>query len=124
MENLKKFAVSWTAMWAISYIVVALVAPSISDVSPDLYGLLGTGLLAMSVLSAVEPEEDAVNFFLGLAYLGIAILMVYGGVTSWTGEFIWNVPFEAKELFQVSMAFADFIAAAFMLVIFGETWST
>jgi hypothetical protein len=125
MNSLKKFAVSWTGMWALSYIVVALVAPQVSDVHPALYGLLGVGLLAMSILTVIQEfftTNDDFNYFLGVAYLGVAVLMVYGGVTSWTGDFMWNVPFEAKELFQVSMAFADFIAAAFMVYLFGESW--
>jgi hypothetical protein len=120
MDKLKRIAISWTATWALSYIVVAFEAPSISDVSPILYGLLGVGLLVMSIVSAVEPEEATVNKILGVAYFVIAYLMVYGGVTSWTGTFIWNVPFEAKELFQVSMAFADFISAAVMIYLSGE----
>ena len=113
-------------MWALSYIVVALVAPQVSDVPPILYGLLGVVMLAMSILTVFQEwyvNNDYLNFGLGIAYLVVVVLMVYGGVTSWTGEFVWNVPFEAKEAFQVSMAFADFIAAAFMLVLFGETWS-
>jgi hypothetical protein len=123
MESLKKLAISWTAMWALSYIVVAFEAPSISDVSPILYGLLGVILLVMSMVSAVEPEEATVNGILSLVYLFIAHLMVYGGVTSWTGTFIWNVPFEEKELFQVSMAFADFISAAVIIFLSGEAFN-
>jgi hypothetical protein len=127
LDNLKKFAVSWIVMWALSYIVVALVAPQVSDVSPIVYGLLGAGLLVMSILTVLQEwntQNDMFGFLLGLAYFSVAVLMVYGGVTSWTGISIWNVPFEAKEVFQVSMAFADFIAAAFMLYLFGEVWSS
>lgn len=119
MDNLKKFAVSWTVMWAISYIIVAVVTPWVSTLSPIFYVVLAVVMIVISLLAAVDHK----HLVLAMAFMGSAVLMVYGGVTSWTGAFIWNVPFASKELFQVSMAFADFVAAAFMVYLFGETWN-
>lgn len=43
--------------------------------------------------------------------------MVYGGVASWAGLAVWNVPFNNPEMFQVSMAFADLLGAVFLFIL-------
>lgn len=117
LSNMAKIALAWTTMWGISYILTALIAPTISlDTSPWFYGFLGA-IILIGVFAKMLAH-DAIGFaVIGAFFTNLACLMVYGGVASWAGLSIWNVPFLNKELFQVSMAFADFISAAFMMVI-------
>ena len=114
MKELKKLAISWTTMWALSYIIVAFITPW---THPIFFILLGIYLIFISLLAALDTK----HFLLSTAFFVSAVLMVFGGVASWTGVIIWDVPFASKEIFQVSMAFADFIAAAFMVYLSGET---
>jgi len=124
MGSLKNFAVAWLIMWGISYVMVALVAPGVSDVEPWIYALLGAAIVFVSLGTYFTMQEPSANpLIYSVALIVLAVLQVWGGVTSWTGEFIWNVPFASKEIFQVSMAFADFIAAAFMIWLSLELWN-
>ncbi len=112
---LRKFAVAWCLMWGLSYLIVAVATPWISDVSNIIYASLGAWiLLSLALLHLVHNRVGQiiirVNFF------AQGVLMVYGGVTSWTGLAVWNVPFN-PEMFQVSMAFADLLAAVFLFVL-------
>lgn len=111
---LKNFAIAWTLMWGLSYIVVAMIAPDISDLPGIVYIVTGE-LIIMGVTMKVCDihARGFTNIFLGC----LGGLMIYGGIASWTGVAIWNVPFENLELFQVSMAFADLLSATFMFVL-------
>jgi len=110
--NLKDLAEAWTIMWGISYIITALVAPSISEVPAFAYGVLGVFIIVMVFLMHfIHGRPVTVVFF------ALGIMMTYGGVVSWTGAGLWNVPFPNKELFQVSMAFADMISAVFLFLL-------
>ena len=114
--NLKDLAEAWTIMWGLSYIIVALVAPSISEAPPIGYGLLGIVILWMVFLMYVAYDKLGYRILAG-AFFALGVAMVYGGVVSWTGAGLWNVSFPNKELFQVSMAFADLLSAVFMFML-------
>lgn len=117
LSNLMKVALAWTTMWGISYIITALITPTISlDTPPLFYGCLGLVIL-IGVLAKILAHDTVGFVLVGLLFAVLACFMVYGGVASWAGLGIWNVPFANKEIFQVSMALADFIAAAFMFTI-------
>jgi len=104
-------------MWAISYFAVATIAPGISGDPNDVWlyagfgGALLIGVILTQLSSVVLNSIGKVVLFL------LAVISIGSGIASWAGVEIWNVPFLSKELFQVSMAFADLIAAAFMFVL-------
>lgn len=106
-------------MWGLSYILVAIVAPDISDFHPILYWMIGAIILFGLLLNRLAYDKLG-HQFVGLYFFVVAVLMVYGGVASWTGVAVWNVPFENPEIFNVSMGFADLLSAALMLVIATE----
>jgi len=114
--NLKDLAEAWTIMWGISYIITALVAPSISDAPAIFYGALGAFILFMVFFIHLAYDKLGYHIMTG-AFFALGIAMTYGGVVSWTGAGLWNVPFPNKELFQVSMAFADMLSAVFLFLL-------
>lgn len=70
-----------------------------------------------SFLSAVIFCHDRFRrVIIRMMFFVQGVLMVYGGVASWTGLAVWNVPFNL-EMFQVSMAFADLLGAVFLFVL-------
>jgi len=114
--NLKDLAEAWTIMWGISYIITALVAPSISDTPAILYGWLGALILFMVLM--MHLAYDKVGYrIVAIVFFALGIMMTYGGVVSWTGAGLWNVPFPNKDLFQVSMAFVDMLSAVFLFLL-------
>ena len=113
---LKDLAEAWIIMWGISYIITAIVAPSISDAPAILYGVLGAFILFMVLLKHLAYDKFGYRILAG-AFFGLGIAMVYGFVVSWSGAGLWNVPFPNKELFQVSMAFADMLSAVFLFLL-------
>jgi len=121
MSSLKSLAASWNVMWGISYIIVALVAPSISEIPSIIYALLGGAIIVFVAWTYISLDFTG-RFFLSLTLFFLAGLEVYGGVTSWTGVFLWNIPFTNVEIFQVSMALADFISAAFFILLVIDIW--
>ena len=116
MNSLERFAVAWTIMWGMSYIVTALFAPEITGdttlVGTLLFSILGTLILITLILLHTKRERIG-KFLFGV----LGCMMTFGGVASWTGLVRWNVPFVVVDLFQVSMAFADLISAVFMFVL-------
>lgn len=114
--NLKDLAEAWIIMWGISYIVVALVAPSISNVPAVGYGLLGFFILLCILLMHVAYDAFGYHVMAG-AFFALGIAMTYAGVVSWSGAGLWNVPFPNKEMFQISMAFADLLAGVFLFML-------
>ncbi len=118
MTNIKNIAAAWLVMWGLSYIFYAALVPWIGLVSKILYAVLGIVIVGSAIHSGLVGK----NWQLSILNVVLALLQIYGGVASWTGLHIWNVPFANKELFQVSMAFADFVAAAFLLYLASETW--
>ena len=116
---LRKFAVAWVLMWGMSYIMVAMAAPWISEVPALVYGTLGGFILFALFLRWLAYDRMGYIIVRFLFYC-LGVLMVAGGIMSWTGVTIWNVPFENLEIFQVSMAFADLLGAVFMFVLATE----
>jgi hypothetical protein len=117
MENLKNVANSWLIAWALAYLFTAIFAPGLSgDVLTGeiLYGVIGIALL---VSVALLHTKALILHKLGvIVLLIVAAFSVYGAIASWSGLFVWNVPFANKEVFQVTMGLMDFLGAFFMLV--------
>jgi hypothetical protein len=117
VKIIKQFAIAWNIMWAFSYLVVAFLAPNIGGGSTTgnmlIFLAFGIALLSATVLTSWTKGTMRTAGRILLVIL--AIISVASGVASWTGVALWNVPFANKELFQVSMAFADLIGAVFML---------
>ena len=114
--NLKDLAEALTIMWGTSYIMTALVAPSISDAPAILYGALGALILFMILMMHLAYDKLGYRI-VAVVFFALGILMTYGGVVSWTGAGLWNVPFPNKDLFQISMAFADMLSAVFLFLL-------
>jgi sulfite exporter TauE/SafE len=107
-------------MWALSYIVVALIAPGIggSPAWQSAVSFLAFGIALLAATMLKSYSESINKQTLGKYILMfLAGLSVYSGIASWTGVALWIVPFANKEIFQVSMAFADLLGAAFMLYL-------
>lgn len=115
MDELRRFAVAWCLMWSLSYVVVAVVAPGISDFNNIVYASLGAWILLSLVLSYLVHDRFG-RVIIRVMFFAQGVLMVYGGVTSWAGLAVWNVPFN-PEMFYISMAFADLLSAAFFFVL-------
>jgi hypothetical protein len=102
-------------MWAFSYLAVAFLAPGVSgdvNLGVILYGLIYVWIVVTFAVYVWGSQTiGRISFFI------LGIFSTFSGVASWTGVAIWNVPFANKELFQVSMAFADLISAAFMFFL-------
>jgi len=106
------FADAWIGMWGLSYIACSIIKPDIfANISPDLgrLAMIGTG---STMLAGLALKNKPIGRIL-LAALGIA--ETFGGVASWSGLTKWNIPFENKEIFNVSMAAFDLISAATLL---------
>lgn len=116
VKNMKfrDLAVAWNVMWALTYVFVAVLAPTISTAPAFAYGALGAVLLFVVLVQYVAT--DALGRKLSaFALIPFALLMVYGGVDSFTAATgYWNVPFASLELFHVSMALADLLSAFFL----------
>ena len=115
MGELRRFAAAWCLMWGSCYVIVAVTAPWVSDLSNIVYACLGVWILLSLVLSYLVHDRFGL-IIIRMMFLVQGVLLVYGGVTSWTGLTIWNVPFN-PEIFQVSMAFADLLGAVFLFVL-------
>jgi len=125
---LRKFALAWLLMWAFAYVAVAIIAPGISGedsqgrtiylVSRGRTIYLAMGVAVIGTLALLERGTHKQTKMLAkILLLALAIIEVFSGIASWSGVAVWNVPFANKELFQVSMAFADLISAAFMFYL-------
>ena len=121
MKTLTEFALCWLLMWAIAYIVTTIYAPSISGdpfLGSVMYSALGSAIIVLVIIRAFKHDPtELLSYCVRLLLFIMAILEIYGGITSWTGLAVWNVPFANKELFQISMAFADLVSAVLMLYL-------
>ena len=126
MNTFTKFAICWLLMWGMSYIATALFAPEISGnpiLGAILYSFLGSVLIALVVArSFINDSQTWAGAWIRYGLFAFALVATYGGILSWSGLAVWNVPFPNKELFQVSMAFGNLFSAVLMLylAIFGE----
>ena len=111
-------------MWAFAYIVTALFAPWVGDLDAfanfAIYLFLGCWIVFTLLLSALVSDMLGQRIVRCLWFV-LGLVEVFGGITSWAGLGIWNVPFPNKELFQVSMAFADLLSAVFMFYLAIDT---
>jgi hypothetical protein len=116
---IKQLAIAWNIMWALSYFIVAFLAPNIGGGSAignmALFLAFGIALLSATVLTSWAKGNMRTTGRVLLVIL--ATISVGSGVASWTGVALWNVPFANKEPFQISMAFADLVGAVFMLYL-------
>ena len=116
----RTFSFSWILMWSLTYIVCAVLKPDLAD------GALGRGM------TPVNPIHLGFGSLLLLALvfnrksllLGCGIIEVFAGVASWVGFIRWNVSWAVgyDPLAQISMAFLDFVSAAFLLHYSFEWW--
>lgn len=124
MENLKNVTNAWLIAWALAYIITAIFAPGIAGnvwTGTILYATMGT-LIIVSLALFRAQNTDLRNGGMVLLF-ALAAFSVYGAVASWTGLFVWNVPFPAKEVFQVTMGLMDFLGAVFMLIrVYSSCW--
>jgi len=114
ISNFKLFVVSWILMWAMTYIVVPFVAYNILPQTPGWFYEV-YGWLIVATLMCLAFRNPKIKTVGSLLLFILVVLQVESGVQSWTGAAVWNVPFASKEIFQVSMAFADLVAAVFMI---------
>ena len=115
--QLRSFALAWNIMWGLCYVLVALIAPDIAGL-PFLFGGILYASLGIILLAAVGLSLFGTHANFGrLVFFVMGVLMVWAGVESWTGLGLWKVPFENKELFQVSMAAADLLSGASMFFL-------
>jgi hypothetical protein len=102
-------------MWGGAYIATAIFAPQISGDS--FLGTVFYMILGVATIASVLVHIFSKTMLGPLLLLVLAIIGIYGGVASWSGIAIWNVPFPNKELFQVSMAFGELITSVLMLYL-------
>jgi len=113
-------------MWALSYIAVAILCPTVSGLgqleSVVFYMVIGWALIIALLLRWWEKDNRFYKPVANIILFVLGIFEVFGGVASWTGVSLWNVPFENIAAFQISMAFADLLSAVMMfaLAIGGE----
>ena len=115
MNAFSKLCVSWILMWGGAYIATAVFAPQISG-DPFL-GAIFYMILGLAIIASVLVYIFSKTILGPLLLLVLAIVGIYGGVASWSGIAIWNVPFANKELFQVSMAFGELATSVLMLYL-------
>lgn len=95
--------------WGITYITCAFLLP---DIGLNRYFMLLAGSLEIIplIFEKYYPVAASVLFL----FTGIAEIV--GGVLSWAGVPIWNVPnFGSQATYQVTMAFMDFIGGVTLL---------
>lgn len=116
-SNLVRLSVAWLVMWAISYFAVAIIAPGISGDPYDVWLYAGFGVALLVGVVLTQLSSVILNSIGRVALFLLAVLSIGSGIASWAGVAVWNVPFPDKALFQVSMAFANLIAATFMFML-------
>lgn len=116
MENLKVVTTAWLIAWAFAYLATAIFAPGIAGdvlLGQILYAVMGL-IIIVSLALLRAQNTDFRNVGMILLFVS-ALFAIYGAVASWTGLAVWNVPFQAKEVFQATMGLMDFLGAVFML---------
>jgi len=121
MKTLTEFALCWLLMWGIAYIVTAIYAPGIGGdpfLGSMMYSALGGAIIVLVIIRAFKHDPtEFLSYWVRVLLFVVALIEIYGGIASWTGLAVWNVPFTNKELFQISMAFADLVSAVLMLYL-------
>lgn len=115
MNTFTKFAACWVLMWGGAYIATALFAPQISG--DPLLGTVFYMILGLATIGSIVVQKYSKPLLGPIMLFTLAIIGIYGGVASWSGIALWNVPFPNKELFQVSMAFGELMTSVLMLYL-------
>ena len=98
MNSIAKFAAAWTWMWALTYIICGVVAPNLEGNA--ISGIViyeGIGVLELIALAL--SLKGSRHWYSQVPLFAMALVEVFGGVASWTGVCVWNVPFSDKSLF-------------------------
>ena len=105
---------SYILMWGLSYPTCALLKPDLIKSLPfkgdlttteSVAALLGVGgTILTAFVFRTHPVGRAILVAMGVAE-------TFGGWASWCNKTQWNVPFEDKAPFQISMGVLDLISA-------------
>jgi len=101
-------------MYGLTYIFCAAVKPDVFYGLPSIYGaiaLITIGILMILGLWLIGKKNSRSAKII-LFSLGCHATLA--GVASWTGLITWDVPFQDKPIFNVSMAFLDLLGAVFL----------
>lgn len=110
---------SYILMWGLSYPACAIIKPDLIKSLPfkgdlttaeSVVTLLGTG---GAILTGLALRSHPVGRVI-LTVMGVA--ETFGGWASWCNATQWNVPFEDKAPFQISMGILDLISAVTLLL--------
>jgi hypothetical protein len=109
-------------MWATTYITVAFVAPTVGGAFNSTYMLLYGAVLIACVAGQflLKNKQSKLAKASKIGLFAFAIAETIGGVMSFTGALLWNVPFANTEVFQVSMAFMDLVSATMLFYVVFE----
>ena len=103
-----KFVDAWILMWGLTYLFCAIIKPDIFEGFSSIYGFISMatigGLMLAGLFLGSSNKSRIVLFFMG-------VFETMCGIISWSGAVTWNIPFQDKAIFNVSMAFLDFIGA-------------
>ncbi len=118
MKTFTQIAICWTLMWGLAYFATGLFTPEIMG-SSTLIGFLTCDVLGGAIIFALELRQLSSSWrtLARVMLVILALVEISGGILSWSGASLWNIPFANKEIFQVSMAFADLVSAVFMLYL-------
>ena len=110
---------SYILMWGLSYPACAVLKPDLIKSLPfkgemskteSVVALLSVGGIILTGLALrSHPIGRAIFTVMGVAE-------TFGGWASWIGSTQWNVPFEDKAPFQISMGVLDLISAVVLLL--------
>lgn len=105
---MRKIVDAWILMWGLVYLVCAVIKPDIFEGWPSIYGFISMAsigtLMIVGLVFGNTTKGKIILFAMG-------VLESIGGIASWCGAIMWNVPFQDKAIFNVSMSFFDFIGA-------------
>lgn len=122
MNSLEKLATAFLIVWGLGHPMMMIVAPQVVNTFSTTVDMIESGLLGIAIcmiaLAFWHSENKSARFILR-AILGIILgpAMIYGAIVSFAGMMIWTVPFLNQELFQVSIAIADLLAATCMYIL-------
>lgn len=112
------FRDAWILMWGLAYVACGFSNPDIVGnftLATSMMFLFFMGFLLLIGFALMEISTITMYKTLGRILLLIAgVMETIGGVVSWTGVIVWNVPFADKALFNVSMAIFDLVSASFL----------
>lgn len=122
MNSLEKLAVAFLIVWGLGHPMMMIVAPQVVNtfsITVDMIETMLVGIAICIVALAFRYWENKSARYVLRTILGVILgpLMIYGAIVSFVGMMIWTVPFPNQELFQVSIAIADLLAATCMYIL-------